>query len=101
MSNNDGERAFAGHDRVALGNGHLAESDLPKVRAAADTRGVSLQGKLLVQGKYIAQAGEPEVVVVTVSPSAVDRKLTIRQMNERLEGKAPTSNTLPDTLNRR
>jgi hypothetical protein len=78
-----------------------AESDLPKVRAAADTRGVSLQGKLLVQGKYIAQAGEPEVVVVTVSPSAVDRKLAIRQMNERFEGKAPTSNTLPDTLNRR
>jgi hypothetical protein len=78
-----------------------AERDLPKVRAAADTRGVSLQGKLLVQGKYIAQAGEPEVVVVTVSPSAVDRKLAIRQMNERLEGKAPTSNTLPDTLNRR
>jgi cysteine synthase len=72
-----------------------AESDLPKVRpAAADTRGVSLQGKLLVQGKYIAQAGKPEVVVVTVSPSAVDRKLAIRQMNERLEGKAPTSNTL-------
>jgi hypothetical protein len=78
-----------------------AQADLPKVRpAATDTRGVSLQGKLLVQGKYVAKAGEPEVVVVTVSPSAVDRKLAIRQMNERLEGKAPVSNTMADAPNR-
>jgi hypothetical protein len=83
------------------GTATWAETDLPKLRpAAADTRSVSLQGKLLVQGKYVAEAGEPEVVVVTVSASAVDRKLAIRQMNERLEGKAPTSNTLADALNR-
>jgi hypothetical protein len=77
-----------------------AQADLPKVRpAATDTRDVSLQGKLLVQGKYVVKAGEPEVVVVTVSPSAVDRKLAIRHMNERLDGKAPISNTSADTLN--
>ena len=78
-----------------------AESDLPKVRpAVTDTRDVSLQGKLLVQGKYVATAGEPELVVVTVSPSSVDRKLAIRQMNERLEGKAPISNTMADVPTR-
>jgi hypothetical protein len=77
-----------------------AEADLPKARpAATDARGTSLQGKLLVQGKYVAKTGEPEIVV-TVSPSAVDRKLAIRQMNERLEGKVPTSNTLADALDR-
>jgi hypothetical protein len=78
------------------------ETDLLKVRpVAAETRDVSLQGKLLVQGKYVAKAGEPEVVVVTASPSAVDRKLAIRRMNERLEGKAPMSNTSADAVSRR
>jgi hypothetical protein len=79
-----------------------AESDLPKVRpAVTDTRDISLQGKLLIQGKYVAKAGEPELVVVTVSSSAVDRKLAVRKMNERLEGKTPMSNTSPEALNRR
>jgi hypothetical protein len=78
-----------------------AQADLPKFGPAArDTRGASMQGKLLVQGRYVSKAGEPQVVVVTVSPSAVDRKLAIRQMNERLEGKAPISNTMANAPNR-
>lgn len=77
------------------------ETNLAKIRpAAADTRGVSLQGKLLVQGKLVATPGGPEVVVVTVNAFGVDRKLAIRRMNERLEGKGPTSNTSADASNR-
>jgi hypothetical protein len=83
------------------GTATWTQARLPKVGPAArDTRGVSMQGKLLVQGKYVCKAGEPQVVVVTVSPSVVDRKLAIRQMNERLEGKSPISNTMANAPNR-
>lgn len=61
---------------------------------STDTRGLSGEGKLMVQGRIVqvGQGGDT-LLSVTIDPAAVDRKLAIRKMNERLEGHSPRSNT--------
>lgn len=48
---------------------------------------------VIVQGKY-ANMLHGTFVIVTVQPSIVDRKLAIREINGRLAGKTPRSNTV-------
>jgi hypothetical protein len=49
----------------------------------------------------ITQGGGRAQVVVTVDPAAIDRKLTIRKLNDRLEGRTPRSDTFADFKPRR
>lgn len=67
----------------------------------SDTRGTSNEGVLLVQGRMITEASGRSQFVVTVDPAAIDRKLTIRKLNDRLEGRTPRSDTFADFKPRR
>lgn len=60
---------------------------------STDTRGVSSEGKVLVQGRIVGLRGADTQLVVMVDPGSVDRKLAIRRMNDQLEGRSPSSNT--------
>lgn len=68
---------------------------------SADTRGLSNEGVLMVQGRYVAQANGGVHLVVTVDPAAIDRKLAIRQVNDRIEGRSSRSGTFADSKVRR
>lgn len=63
----------------------------------SDTRGTSNQGVLMVQGRFVEQVQGGAQFVVTVDPAAIDRKLAIRKLNDRLEGRTPRSDTFADT----
>lgn len=82
------------------GGWRLVESPA-KPAPTSDTRGASTEGVLLVQGRMITQAGSRSQVVVTVDPAAIDRKLTIRKLNDRLEGRTARSDTFADFKPRR
>jgi hypothetical protein len=58
-----------------------------------DTTGISVDGRLMVQGRLIQESQGRYQVVVTIDPAAVDRKLAIRKLNDQLEGRSPQSNT--------
>lgn len=68
------------------------------VRAAApsDTRARSNENALLVQGRIVNPPYGGTEFVVTVDPTLIDRKLAIRTLNDRLEGRTPRSNTFAD-----
>ena len=71
----------------------LAEG-LQNKSQSTDTRGISSDGKLMLQGRIVTNPrGGGKQVVVTVDPIAIDRKLAIRRMNERLEGHSLRSDT--------
>ena len=72
-----------------------------KTAPNSDTRGTSNEGVLLLQGRMIAQASGSAHVVVTVDPAAIDRKLMIMKLNDRLEGRTPRSDTFADSKPRR
>lgn len=67
-----------------------------KAASPADTRAVSNESVLMMQGRYIECPQGGVQIVITVDPAAVDRKIAIRQMNDRLEGRSPRSDTFID-----
>lgn len=66
-----------------------------------DTRGPSNASVVLVQGRYIKEGPNADKLLVTVDPAAIDRKIAIRQLNDRLEGRTPRSDTVGDVSARR
>ena len=71
----------------------MPTANLPKPLAPTDTRGVSNEGVVIMKGRVLEHDGTTHVVV-TVDPSAIDRKLAIRKLNDQIEGRS----TLPDTF---
>ncbi|WP_145931056.1 hypothetical protein [Immundisolibacter cernigliae] len=67
------------------------------VALPSDTRGTSNHGVLMVQGRIVEQVQGGAQFVVTVDPAAIDRKLAIRKLNDRLEGYTPRNDTFADT----
>lgn len=60
------------------------------------TKSSSSDNVILVPGQYLsAVPSDQTVVVVTMQPSVIERKLAIREINARMAGKMPISNTLP------
>lgn len=51
-----------------------------------DTRGMLNRGAVVVQGRYVDGGTR---LVVTMDPAVVERKLAIREINDKLEGRAP------------
>jgi hypothetical protein len=94
------KRTFLTGGSVSPGGWRLVEPQQNRT-IASDTRGTSNENVLLVQGRMITHASGISQVVVTVDPAAIDRKLTIRKLNDRLEGRAPRSDTFADFKPRR
>lgn len=78
----------------------MPTANLPKPLAPTDTRGVSNEGVVIMKGRVLAHDGTMHVVV-TVDPSAIDRKLAIRKLNDQIEGRSPLPDTFADVSPRR
>lgn len=78
----------------------LPTADVPRQLAPTDTRGVSNEGVVIMKGSILAYDGKTHFVV-TVDPSAIDRKLAIRKLNDQIEGRSSLSETFADAFPRR
>ena len=56
------------------------------------TVNVTTHGKYLVKGEYISGDGR-SLVLLTVEPNTIDKKLAIRELNRQSEGWTPVTNT--------
>jgi len=65
----------------------------PRTISKSDTLGISTQDVVLISGRLVSSSQGINEVVISVEPSAVDRKLAIRNLNERLQGRTTKSNT--------
>ena len=65
----------------------------PRVVVKADTSSRASHDKIMLSGKLIEQTGRGTMVQVSVEPAAVEKKLAIRRMNEKLEGRTIKSTT--------
>jgi hypothetical protein len=68
------------------------EHEAPRVVVRSDTNAALTQDVVLIPGRLTSMHGTNEVVI-SVEPSAVDRKLAIRDLNGRLQGRTAKSNT--------
>lgn len=85
---------------INSGNWQAAQLFVPQV-IATDTRGSSTDGRVMVHGRLVTRADGKDQVVVDLDVAAIDRKLAIRQANDRLEGKPPRVGTSWDSIGRR
>lgn len=81
--------------RSASGQWTLVPDAKPRVYSS-DTKGSVTGASVLHQGRVERGADGRMGVVVNVNPSAVDRKLAIRQANDRLQGRDAKSGTFVD-----
>jgi hypothetical protein len=80
---------------ISLGDWKQAQEP-PRIAIRSDTRGISSHGVVFLQGRYVTGQYGIQELMVSFDPVAFERKLAIRQLNERLEGRTITSDTLPE-----
>lgn len=102
-----GEIEVAGNMRISDTVDFVSAADWKRVdqpqcvTLPSDTRGTSSEGVLMLQVRIVEQVQGGAQFVLMVDPVAIDRKLAIRKLNDRLEGRMPHSDTFADTKPRR
>jgi hypothetical protein len=81
---------------TAIATRDWVEREAPQgIRPARGTKPAQGKHVVILQGQYARAESGTVKFVVTVQPAALDRKRVIREINDRLAGKTPRSNTLP------
>jgi hypothetical protein len=66
------------------------QQSAPNYVRSSDTGGISTEGTVLLSGRLAHGGGE---VVLSVQPRVVERKIAIRSLNDRLQGRTVETNT--------
>lgn len=66
---------------------------IPRVLLTSNTNYELSDQVVLVQGKYIKRESGDNLLVVSVDPASIERKLAIRELNAQLEGRTIKSQT--------
>ena len=70
----------------------VSSADSFSLSTVSGTANITTQDKVLVKGNYVSNDGS-DLLVATVEPVALDKKLAIRELNRQFEGWTPVTNT--------
>lgn len=59
----------------------------------SDTRSIRCDGAVIIQANCNQDVGGNNELVIVVDPVAIDRKISIRKINDQMEGRTSPSNT--------